>query len=293
MIQLIKILVFVFQVPAVIIALLSSAQGQNNYIDYHLKVYEARKLYYNKQFSKAAQKYIEAFNLVDYIHVSNLLDAQEVAGEAKNDSLKSMVENNFKLYNSSINLNYRQIVDSLFINDQKVRTEKYVKASLLHYRCMNDSTYDASNDEHKDARLKVRQMNNADSVNISKLLNLIRLYGFPSEKTLGKDGYEHAFIILLHFDVDKDNLLLKPILDEALVKGDILPEDYAWIVDRRLSWGKNENPFYYQMPMGSEKLTETEIQEVNERRKKIGLRPLFEGTKITSKKGKTKIEKVF
>ena len=120
-----------------------------------------------------------------------------------------------------------------------------------------------------------------DSINMNTLLTLIKVNGFPSEKRVVKEAYGNDFIILLHFDKDEDNQILKPIIDKALIEGDIEPSDYAWIIDRRLSWGRQrKDPYYYHMPLGLDKLSEEDIRDINERRKKIGLRKLFEGIEI-------------
>jgi hypothetical protein len=122
---------------------------------------------------------------------------------------------------------------------------------------------------------------------------LIKQYGFPSEKLVKKDAAGSAFMVLLHFDKDSTNTILKPILDKALLEGNISPEKYAWIVDRRLSWGLGKEQYYYQMPMDTENLTPEQIKEVNERRKSIGLRDLFEGIKITTTESTMRVEQLY
>ncbi len=43
--------------------------GQNDYINYHLKTYQARKLAYEQKLDSALLLYKQAFELVDYIHI--------------------------------------------------------------------------------------------------------------------------------------------------------------------------------------------------------------------------------
>jgi hypothetical protein len=69
-----------------------TSSSQNDYINYNLKVYEARKLAYENKLDNALDKYKEAFALVDYIHIETLEKAKKVAIELKNDSMIAFID---------------------------------------------------------------------------------------------------------------------------------------------------------------------------------------------------------
>lgn len=225
----------------------------------------------------------QAFNLVNYIHLNNLKTANKIAKKVKDKSFDKFTSDKIKNYNtqSNFNNNYQKIIDSIAVEDQKVRGDKYDRARQVYYEYKSDSLSNKTTDEFIQAQKLMNEWFHVDSMNIKRLLTLITTYGYPSEKLVGVEGYRKAFIVLLHFDTDQDNSILKPIIDKALFNGDIAPDDYAWIIDRRLTWCQVKDPYYYHMPFGLDKLSEEEIKNINERRRKIGLRKLYEGVEIT------------
>ena len=112
-----------------------------------------------------------------------------------------------------------------------------------------------------------------DKSNASYLLKLIDEYGYLGEELIGKRSSE-TFVMLLHYDVDTNNIVLSPILDKALEEGSILPKEYAMILDRH-SFFINNTQTYWMWPCSSkgDKLPfkETEILEILERRESIGI----------------------
>lgn len=258
------------------------SQAQNDYINYHLDIYKARKFNYENKLDSALILYQRAFSLVDYIHIDNLEKAQKFASKLKNDSFEIFVSSKIDSYfltDSTINLEYKNLIDSLYYEDQKVRNGIHSNAQKTLYNSKKKNSK-ISAQQILEAENLMKEWHIIDSINVNLLLGLIKKHGFPSEKLVKKESYHNAFIILLHYDTDLENKILKPIIDEALIRGDINPEDYAWIIDRRLSWGQGKNQYYYFMPMGTETLTSKGISMINERRKKIGLRNLFEGIEI-------------
>lgn len=256
--------------------------GQNDYIDYHLKTYQARKLAYEQKLDSALILYKQAFNLVNYIHLNNLKTANKIAKKVKDKSFDKFTSDKIKNYNtqSNFNNNYQKIIDSIAVEDQKVRGDKYDRARQVYYEYKSDSLSNKTTDDFIQAQKLMNEWFHVDSMNIKRLLTLITTYGYPSEKLVGVEGYRKAFIVLLHFDTDQDNSILKPIIDKALFNGDIAPDDYAWIIDRRLTWCQGKDPYYYHMPFGLDKLSEEAINNINKERRKIGLRKLYEGVEI-------------
>lgn len=151
-----------------------------------------------------------------------------------------------EIHRVNFNYNYKNQIDSMFEVDQKARTE-----------------YDGD------------KMREVDSLNMLTLLQGIEEYGYPGESIIGHASAFNAFIMLLHMDRDKNNEILKPILDKAYDSGQLGPRGYAWIIDRRRAWGSEKlEPYYYHMP--SEKydsFSKEQRQEIDRRRDSIGLGP--------------------
>jgi len=114
-----------------------------------------------------------------------------------------------------------------------------------------------------------------DSSNIYHLLNLIKVFGFPSKSLVGENSNFNAEILFIHFDSDRLNLIIQPILDSAFKNKKIIPSTYAAIIDRhRDNFGTA--PIYYEMYCKKYKLlTEEEQKKVIENRKIIGLNSGF------------------
>jgi len=256
--------------------------GQNDYIAYNLKVFQARKLNYDNKLDSAVLLYQQAFNLVDYVHIENLISARKLAEKVKDNSLLVFCKKRIEEYSIGNNFNtkYSSTIDSLSEEDQRVRRDNSY-AKYLYDEYIKDTTLNRQTSEFLDARKLMLEWWQVDSTNVYKLLSLIKENGFPSEKIVGKKTYKRAFIILLHFDKDNNNQTLKPIIDKALIEGDLRPSHYAWIFDRRLSWVQGKDAYYHQLPGGPGNINEKEIIEINSRRKEIGLRKLFEGIEIT------------
>jgi hypothetical protein len=159
--------------------------------------------------------------------------------------IKTIAQQESTIHASTFNFKYKSAIDSMFIQDQK-------------YRALSDS-----------AKCK-----SVDSSNMELLLDLINTYGYPSEKIIGSKSAFDAFIILLHMDSDKDNVVFGSIINEAFGKGYIGSKGFSWITDRRRSV-ENQDPYYYHfVTQGYDKLSSTQKDEINRRRDSIGLSKL-------------------
>jgi hypothetical protein len=167
--------------------------------------------------------------------------------------------------------NYIYILDSLISKDQFVRNRKHSKANLYYLKSSNDKRLVNSNRFKKSLVLRNEWLK-IDSSNIHTLLQLIELKGFPSVDRVGERAYSNAQLLLLHFDEDTNNHILKPILIKYLKSGDIFPSDYARIIDRHHS--RNGKQLYYEWrPCSYEHLSNQEKEKVTQARKELGLKP--------------------
>ncbi|MEM6736029.1 MAG: hypothetical protein AAF620_08170 [Bacteroidota bacterium] len=203
---------------------------------------------------KLAAKYIEKAlrqgitdvpeNLTDEGLLSDFLDC-EMINKAQKSELIAMLKKD----NSQINFYLKDMLDSLYNVDQRIRNEG--------------------------SRSEIKRI---DSLNINMLIDLINKFGFPDERLIGAKTAKNTFIIILHFDSDTDNCILGGMLFNALHKGKLAPQNYAWVVDRRRYWGpEKQEPYYYEIPTQKLKnLTKKERDEIDKRRYAIGLKPLSE-----------------
>lgn len=244
----------------------------------------------------AVERFEEARSLVPYTHVSNFIWATSVAMKA-NDCEKAL-------------LYYRKAVEQGFPFDEwgdsnlkecsawtEAYEQKLVQALAKSRQLINQrlsSTIDSLYQEDQRIRLtKVDQeeFQRVDSLNFIKLRQEIERYGFPDERLVGEESAKNAFFVILHFDEDKGNKIMEPILKEALYSGKISPENYAWIVDRRLNWGEGKEPMYYHLPTKAFfDLTAEQKIEIDKRRYEIGLKPLSEMNVHISSEGVIMVE---
>ncbi len=215
--------------------------------------------------------------------------ASKVAKKVGNDSLRTLFKAKVKLIENSVNHKAKAEIDKMFKADQKVRTNKHLKSKKIYYDCINDSLCDMQSKKFINAMLDHKLWLNTDSINSIKLKDFFARFGFPDESLIGVKSAFNAYIIILHYDSDNDNKIMKPVLDQALSECKINPREYAHIIDRRLILGQNIEPYYYEIPIGLETLTPDKITEINLRRAEIGLPGVMEGRKIIKKKKYIKV----
>lgn len=256
-------------------------KGQQEYGEFYQLCRTARIYKVNDKPDSALALYTLAFSRVNFVPEFHLRNAIEASHKHKEKNVSRALKQRLNIQQKTINKEYKKQIDSLFREDQRVRSTKYMKAQKEYHSCLKSGTCDDS----RMNKLKgmMRKWNKTDSLNMGALLGLIREKGFPGEKAVGSISAEKAYIILLHFDSDTSNVVLKPILDQALAEGNISPMNYATIEDRRrVTAGKA--PYYYAIPFGIEKLPAEEVDKVNQRRQQIFLGKVSESQIIKKTK---------
>lgn len=254
-----------------------------NFTEYYGHANKATKYYYQEKYDSAKAEFIIAFNNTPYVHSKYISRALVCAKKTKDNDFAMYVRTR-QMEHPPLNNTYKKQVDSLFNTDQKiVRNKKNLKMLQQFRQCVEkkncDSTRYAMLAKHN------KQSGIIDSTNGAKLISLIKLYGFPSEQLVGAEAYHDAIIILVHFDSDWNNVVLGDILKTALATGAILPKDYAWIIDRH-----SENTLYYTIPMGMDKLTKEQRDNVDSLRVSIGLPKLDDAQIMVLKKNSVRIK---
>ncbi|NQX98399.1 MAG: hypothetical protein HRT73_11055 [Flavobacteriales bacterium] len=270
---------------------LSILYGQN-YIDYYDYCNEGDKQIYLKNDSSALENFKKAFLLVDYVHAiqykkasicaAHIRDYEKTYLFAKNailngNSPKFLKHRDFKAFRKtekykslkdsivifsnfhiqSINLAYKREVDSLQYIDQRIiRKNKSFKGN-----------YNIDKSDFPE------NLFGLDSLLFNRLFELINQYGFPSEKAIGPDGYSSVWVLLHHNIRLEKNSEYLPMAKEALMKGQYLPKDYAWMYDQSLMF-KKEKPLFYFGVAFTGNLSDAEKKKIDENRKQFGIKPL-------------------
>ncbi len=272
-------------------AALNLGQIQNDYIKYYNLCNKGDNESYNRNYIAALKYYDSAFTLVNYCHSFNLEKAALAATKTKQfykaiqflrkailngknieiikerrfkklkrcdkysqlkDSAK-IFENNFK---NRINMVYAREIDSLqFIDQNVIRGNTFFKN---HFHINPDT---------------ISKKNKSDSLVFRHLLYLIGKYGFPSEKLVGPVGYESVSVILHHNVRLPENEKYIEMATKALLNGEYLPKDFAWMYDQSKEF-KKEKPFFYYAITDPSKLTTNEIEKIENNRLMYGVKPM-------------------
>lgn len=260
----------------------SFVNSQSNYINYHLLCYQAKVFISEQKYDSANVVFKEAFELVDFIHESNLKTAQRSAQKSKDLEFDTFCQEKLNNINDNINETFKHKIDSIQTLDQKVRTRKHIKARNYLTRCLRDTSYQPKPKKYQRSQEIFEVWRNTDSTNIECFKKLIHQYGYPSEQKVGARSNHLATIVLLHYDKDTANHVMGEILHEALLAGEIPPKDYAWIIDRHLL-NAGQKQRYFTIPTILRPLTEEEKRYFNQNRKEIGMDPV-ENVKIKVKR---------
>lgn len=263
-----------------------------DYISYYNYCNEGDRYVYLKEYELALEQYELGLAAVKYVHVHQLEKASMCAAKVgefescafyakeailngstanflnrkafKNfrrtpqySSLEASIDQLKTQHLSSINLTYKQLIDSLHYVDQRIiRGNSSVKGN---YAIVKDSLPE---DRYK-----------LDARNFAVLLELIDLYGFPSEKNIGPAGYANVWALLHHNLRLPENSAYLPMAKSAVENGEYLPRDYAWMYDQSRGYTLQKPLFYYGVSLVKH-LSEEEIAQADEERRKLGIKPL-------------------
>ena len=157
--------------------------------------------------------------------------------------------------------------------NKKYAAVKYTSAAEYCISCMKNKACSKTAQDYVSKYRLVKEKMKADSISAAALLSKIQQNGFPSMKKLSAKAYSIAHTILLNYDADKKNERLDGILYKALLEGNISPEFYASVIDRR-NLMNGEMPEFYEPLTGYEKTIGKEIGNANKKRRTIGLYPI-------------------
>lgn len=133
---------------------------------------------------------------------------------------------------------------------------------------------------HKTEAWAKQALRLTDSLNFEKLSTHLRARGFPDYFRIGTETQRQLHILLLHQTTDLSSAAFAAIdslLRAQLASGNLFPEQYAHLVDRRLQWGLDRPGRYGTLglnPDGSIAPVE-QPETLDSLRATLGLAPLF------------------
>jgi len=139
--------------------------------------------------------------------------------------------------------------------------------------------------DHPDQSILAR-MEVIDSANTKLMKGIIRQYGWPSQKLVGHDGTEAAFLLVQHGDLVLQKEAM-PSVKKAYEAGELSGQDYALLLDRVLVTEGKPQVYGTQAKRfdqwnGREPVFEPIEDEANvdKRRAEVGLFPMSEYRKL-------------
>ncbi|MBI3520002.1 MAG: hypothetical protein HY062_11675 [Bacteroidetes bacterium] len=282
--------------------------ASEDFITFHENVSSAERMYKNDSLLQAYAKFDIAFanykgsvNPSHYFHAAlcalkikeefkalHFLEKAITNGyevdSAKKDAVVFYNQNTKKEYQANIaswektrddavNSEWESELYSIKENNKKYSAVKYTSAVEYCTTCMKAKVCNKTSPDYVSKYRLVKEKMKADSITAADLLNKIQQFGFPSVKLLGKTASAIARNILLNYDADRKNERLDPLLSRALIDGNISPEFYATLVDRR-NLMSGIAPEFYEPITGYEKTIGKDITIANKKRRTIGLYPI-------------------
>ena len=260
---------------------LSNAQ----YIEYHNLMNRANECRYKKDFEKSLQLFQDGFKKVGYVHSINYAKAAMSAAKLKKYDLVQLYMSKaiaagypttfvnskfFKGFRKSKEyLHFKEKLENIETNfESKFNTVYKRKIDSLHYI---DQKIIRGNNQVEEFKIDP-QLSYSDASNFECLLDLIEKFGFPSEQTIGYQGYRKSWIIIHHSARLIENHNYHSTLLDYVKSGAYLPENYCWVIDQGQELLK-ENLIYYHWDVAKniDKLTPKEMDEIDLQRKKVGL----------------------
>ncbi|MDR0602938.1 MAG: hypothetical protein LBG80_01375 [Bacteroidales bacterium] len=268
-----------------------------NYIPYYQLVNKAEIARCQQNYDSALVYYWQAFQIVDYILINDLRNFSQCALIEKKDSLiyfvmeqciKQIVplsgifgidtifdkykytdkwkwcmeqeQANAEKYRKKYECPYTEIMDSLIINDQKVRTKGYWFSRIFP--------------KSKIAKKRRQEWLSVDSFSRTVIDELVAKYDYPNERNGCNNNscLQMNMVVIYHYD---DTNFLRNVEYKALIEGKLSPHCYARKARRVAVVFNMPVPHYTYFKT----MTPDEIAQVDKYRYEIGL-PSVEEEKI-------------
>lgn len=135
--------------------------------------------------------------------------------------------------------------------------------------------------EHPDQSILTR-MQTIDTSNTERMRTIVRQYGWPTPRLVGRDGTEAAFLLVQHAGLAFQKEML-PLVEKAYRKGELSGQSYALLLDRVLVGEGKRQVYGTQAKLKGKEFVPEPIEDeanVDKRRAEVGLPPLSEYLKV-------------
>ena len=216
---------------------------------------------------EAAARYVALFERIDYIPSSYLRRMERQAKRVGDKEAARRYAAAAEQWREPKDAAYAAELNAMLEEDQRVRSNKYGRAARrVHGSPPTDTR------RYRKAVTLYQEWVAVDSANVERLLHLVATRGFPSERLVGTRAYHYAYIIFVHYDRDSLNQVLQPIFDTTLQRGNLIPYDYAYVLDRHISFSGTASQTYCSSPNSATE-TAAVLEACNVKRAELGLPP--------------------
>ncbi len=276
----------------------------NKHINYWKLYYNMEESVIDSNYTKALEYYHELYQEYEFIYANHaFMGLQLCAINADQKNNKKYIEQCYKsgiledvLRNNILIREHIPNIEQYPINYDSLRTIYWSRINLeIREEIIKmDSLDNIATDKVNKSFLNYFYWRKISKRNAKRIFEITERYGYPSEKLIGinqnqqlidslseyKVGYNifnHAYrttnMLVHYFSNHTKNYQDKNlILEEELLKGNIEPADYAVLHDFQAQWKLTnlDNEFYYNVWHHD---PYQRIEEINIRRKNIGLKP--------------------
>lgn len=168
---------------------------------------------------------------------------------------------------------------SLYGDDLIVRSEKLdadQAKALEDLKAMGESDQSIRGNPAHLSKDDLARQEAIDKVNMARLANIIKRYGWPGMHFAGTAYAKNAFLVLQHADSVSQHTYL-PLLREAVARGEMPASDLAMLEDRVLKSDRKPQLYGTQYDESAKPLKLYLVADparLDERRRKMGLEPM-------------------
>jgi Family of unknown function (DUF6624) len=121
-----------------------------------------------------------------------------------------------------------------------------------------------------------------DTSNTERMRTIVRHYGWPNPRLVGRDGTDAAFLLVQHANLAFQKEML-PLIEKAHKQGELSGQRYALLLDRVLVGEGKRQVYGTQAKLKGKEFVPDPIEDesnVDKRRAEVGLPPLSEYLKV-------------
>lgn len=287
----------------------SNIDIKNDYRGYHFYINQAEKLIADEEFEGALFLYDTTFASYEFVFLRDQKIAAQLAFQLgrKDEGLKLIkqaMSNGWKweaikeqtfLQKHLDKADWEELEDAQeqLSNEYETRINSALQEKIRQMFQADQNLAGMAaeiEDEEEQEAFIIRKFPPHSAKQLQKLLTIIREEGYPGEKLIGND-YWVSTIVSHHNsisteEVKKDTLFpsLRPLLEKALVAGEISPYEWALMEDWRIAVTSDHQEAgfgYLNAP------SRASLQSANKRRKELGLRSIELRNRLVDVQNKT------